>query len=395
MKSRATIPPAITPASFERMVASWAKIVRAGESGSVWYYNKSDLFWRIANLRENKTLYRKYFSNQKLIVIDAESFRGESEEDWNKALRIVNNRGSEMKIFFILGLERCLLEGETRIFNLFQKKEKELWPVSFLAFFTIDFTHPRFRTLFSGNSTLLQNTVITPLHSESDARQYIIYKSRQWGIKLNERQTRAIVSQCGGYFLLIKEVLRYFRDNQQSQEEAMLSHPAMRWRLEFIWRNFLPSEQAVLQKVVQQTTPAGVEEQHSLKFLTDSGFIYAKGKNREISIPLLAGYIQDLSSPFILIVEKDRIFYNGVPIENNFSPQEQKLLRYFINNPARMLSRDEISADLSGNDDDSILSDWAIDQLISRIRKRLAHLGISPQIIKTIRAKGFICLPEK
>ena len=36
----------------------------------------------------------------------------------------------------------------------------------------------------------------------------------------------------------------------------------------------------------------------------------------------------------------------------------------------------------------------ALDQLVSRIRKRLTSIGISPHVIKTIRTKGFMYLPN-
>jgi DNA-binding response OmpR family regulator len=53
------------------------------------------------------------------------------------------------------------------------------------------------------------------------------------------------------------------------------------------------------------------------------------------------------------------------------------------------VSRDEIGQALwSDNQED--YSDWAIDQLIARIRKRLKELSLSPKMVRVVRGKGYI-----
>jgi len=393
MTTQSTIS-AISNERLEAIISPWAKSIKNGESGSFWYYNKSDLYWRIANLREQKPLFRKYFGDRLFVVIDAESFRSENESDWNTAFQVSNRSGQQEVIYAITGLDRQLLENDSHAFHIVQKKESLLHPSHFLFFFTLDVTHPRFRPLFDGASIFLQNTAVIPLHTNDDTQRYITYKSNQWKIQVTEKQKRAIVERCGGYFLLVKEALRYVRDNKNTDIDMLFIHEEMHWRLNTIWNHFLPSEQSVFQKIVRGSAVFNTEERHSLKFLLAGGFLTTRGRSYNLSIPLLTEYIHKTNPMYVLSYDNKRIYYNNVPIENNFSPQEQKLMQFLLSKPSIIVSRDEISEKLAGSNTDDSLSDWAIDQLVSRIRKRLATIGISAYVIKTIRTKGFMYLPD-
>ena len=113
---------AVSPEHLEAIISPWAKSIKNDESGSFWYYNKSDLYWRIANLREQKQLFRKYFGNRLLVVIDAESFRSENESDWNIAFQVSNKSNQEKVVYAITGLDRQLLENDSHAFHILQKK---------------------------------------------------------------------------------------------------------------------------------------------------------------------------------------------------------------------------------------------------------------------------------
>lgn len=79
------------------------------------------------------------------------------------------------------------------------------------------------------------------------------------------------------------------------------------------------------------------------------------------------------------------VISNGDPIK--MTPKELKLLRYFIDHPHRVISRQELLSevwDVSGN-----LQTRAVDQFIARLRKIIERDPAEPQHLVTIRDAGY------
>ncbi|WP_428241597.1 response regulator [Gynuella sp.] len=65
-----------------------------------------------------------------------------------------------------------------------------------------------------------------------------------------------------------------------------------------------------------------------------------------------------------------------------------QLLQLFLENPGKILSRDEISEQTRGRESQPL--ERYLDVQISRLRQRLQDDGKSPQLIKTVRGSGYI-----
>ncbi len=79
------------------------------------------------------------------------------------------------------------------------------------------------------------------------------------------------------------------------------------------------------------------------------------------------------------------VISGGEPIK--MTPKELKLLRYFIDHPHRVISRQELLSevwDVSGN-----LQTRAVDQFIARLRKIIERDPADPQHLVTIRDAGY------
>jgi DNA-binding response OmpR family regulator len=81
---------------------------------------------------------------------------------------------------------------------------------------------------------------------------------------------------------------------------------------------------------------------------------------------------------------------NNAEIE--LSALEYRLLEYFIHNPNRVLSRDQITENLHGEEFDSF--NRAVDILISRLRKKLDDDPKHPEIIKTVHGHGYMFISK-
>ncbi len=74
------------------------------------------------------------------------------------------------------------------------------------------------------------------------------------------------------------------------------------------------------------------------------------------------------------------------------TPKELRLLRYFVDNPERVISRSELLSEvweLSGN-----LQTRAVDQFIARLRKTIEPDPGNPTHLRTVRDAGYRFLPD-
>jgi two-component system OmpR family response regulator len=74
------------------------------------------------------------------------------------------------------------------------------------------------------------------------------------------------------------------------------------------------------------------------------------------------------------------------------TPKELRLLKYFVENPERVISRTELLAEvweISGN-----LQTRAVDQFIARLRKNIEPDPAAPVHLLTVRDAGYRFVPE-
>lgn len=80
-------------------------------------------------------------------------------------------------------------------------------------------------------------------------------------------------------------------------------------------------------------------------------------------------------------------YKDGTRVE--LSERERELLRYFVVNPGRAISRDEILSRVWRIDPKGI-STRTIDMHVARLREKLRDSGDNPKIVLTVRGKGYM-----
>ncbi len=112
-------------------------------------------------------------------------------------------------------------------------------------------------------------------------------------------------------------------------------------------------------------------------------------KKHEIPLPTVNGKLQNKSScEFTFDARTNQIYRLNQPI-NNLTAKEFNLLKYFITNPKRVCSKDEIAQAVWVGENASGVSDEAIDKLVQRLRIKLETNPSNPQIVHTIRGRGY------
>lgn len=92
---------------------------------------------------------------------------------------------------------------------------------------------------------------------------------------------------------------------------------------------------------------------------------------------------------FVLNTAKSTIEKDGVSIE--LTKNEYKILKYFVQNREKIVSREEIMEHLW--DDESFIDDNTLTVNITRLRNKLAELGLK-ELIVTKRGQGYMLLKK-
>jgi hypothetical protein len=99
-----------------------------------------------------------------------------------------------------------------------------------------------------------------------------------------------------------------------------------------------------------------------------------------INGPLGADYPQILTYINPWVEEKKTEVFNGL------TAQEENVVRFLVKNPDRVVAREEIAEAVWGKDYEECFSDWAISQILSRVRKKTKNKNFK---ILTARGRGY------
>lgn len=92
-----------------------------------------------------------------------------------------------------------------------------------------------------------------------------------------------------------------------------------------------------------------------------------------------------------LKVDQDgQVLVNDQPIQPIFSAREYDLLKTFVENPKRIITRDRIAEIMWGEKESyEKYSDWAMNQAMVTLRQKLVGIGFDPSCLKTVKKKGY------
>jgi len=129
-------------------------------------------------------------------------------------------------------------------------------------------------------------------------------------------------------------------------------------------------------------------EKEVLEYLKNIGMIEVNGG----SYTLYPEFLNDIN------LEDDDV-ERGAPIgkidmkklNSLLTFHEQRVLELLMQNEGDIVARDKVAEKMWESDVDERYSDWAIDQLMYRLRQRLSQ-GKVPLTIKTKRGQGFVLL---
>jgi len=381
------LPSPITQKTFEEVVYKWMAIINRKESGSIINLSGREQPWRVNQFLQDKKIINQLSSFQ-ILVVDLASFSIEDGEDFDVYLSKNGQQKKEQLVLFILNADLLLAEKKSLLSYL------NSLPLgnpcySLLFFFNKNITLSHHLKKLSSYTTLYQNICFYPHYQKADVDQFLFYLEKKFQTRLSFSLKTEIFQECGGYLWLIEEAVRYY--SQTKDKGSLFNHEEMKLRLRIIFDEFDEVEKRLLEKIIKKDQLFDEEEKECLDYFLKIGLLKKSGCFFKFSASLLEEFIKEEVSKRtkITLNEIQAITINGIVVDGFFSRREKRFLKYLLNSPNTVVSREKAAA-LIWRDEVEGYTDWALDQFIRRLRNKFEQLGLPRDLITTKKNQGFI-----
>lgn len=252
----------------------------------------------------------------------------------------IDNFGSRTKLQILKFFVKVASYNTRRIHILFMSMDKPWFEKTLL-------THPEF-------TPLANHLNILPLLDGKLLNKFINEKMKVYDTRLSGKQKAQLVKLYGGILLLIKHYLRSGGDRH-----------TLDLKIGVVWDSLPNVYKKCIEKcVLGNNTSKFDKEANDLKKF---GALKLNVFKRHYSA--LSGNPEKILPKFL-------------------TEEEEKLWKTFHSRSRKLVEKEEIINILRPKKENVSL--WAIDQAMSRFRKKLARAGIDPEQLKTVKGKGYI-----
>ncbi len=358
------------------------RIIAMGEPGSILLPPNTGKSNRLVNIfiENNKSRLKDYH----VVCFDVTFHEIEDSADFFGIIRNEKRMAKGKKIvFFLTNAQMLIYDNSYSLLNSMIDMQENDQNLQLIFLFSVDIIHPNIAKNIK--TSIFSYIVYYPFYNHDDVIGLIDHQAKKWSISVSKEQKADIAKYCGGYFWLVKQALICLKDNPHLRIENILRYEGVRTALEQLYTSLSDSERKSLQDVIYDRKIEDEMEEHSFHYLTKIGLI----KNNKVTIPLLASYLKNSLPQTKIEIVNNAIYVNSINIDRQFSRKEKQLFRTFILKKNQLITRDELAGSIWTNSSEESYSDWAIDRLVARLRKKIENLGIK-EIIKTVRNQGYI-----
>ncbi len=350
-------------------------------------------------IAKSNKIAREQISDEdlKIFTNDTSTYPVLLEELRKLLLRITD---SGLEVVFFLGEFDELTFATKIFFNNLKSLWARLYPRLHYIFLMVNNVESQdyFSYWDELGEAIRQNIIYIPLRRDTDFDYVLDTFAGKYNVALDENKKRIIKEVCGGHPYSMIVAVRFLRDSQVTSNEefrmGLLDNYELRSIAVGIFDRRSENEKEALKKIFLQV-PLSLEEEKTILYLKKLGFVIEKDHKYnffsflfkravEIAAALSAGDGGELT----LDERTGAILYNGKTVEESFTRQEYSILTLFLKNQDRVLTRDDIGSVLWGESNYEKYSDWAIDQLMSKLRKKLKQIGVDVEIA-TLRGRGY------
>lgn len=299
-------------------------------------------------------------------------------ENIKKALNKIISEGFYPTIFFIR-FDRISESASAEFFaNLEGIKDAANHKLSFV-FTTSRGLNSVSPKVFSHTSlSLAQSEIFLKPASETDLKIICDAYIKRFGLRISEELERELIRLTGGYvqYLQLSLISLNEPENSISQPKELFkflnSDERINLQSEELWDGLTSPEQQILLKVLnnQKLTEKDLKDG---KYLFESGFI---NEDQKIFSPIFEHFLKGKISQG-----------EGSNGKIELSKKEHLLFSFLKENLGEICEREAIIEAVWPEEEALGVSDWAIDRLVARLRKKIKEEGEFE--IVTIKTRGF------
>lgn len=367
----------ITLRSFKQMYLRWVDIMCIKKENGIEIWPPiSGSHRRIRQFLNNSNLIsfleQKY--KCKFIEIDLEEKNNPNLEELKKITLIKTNKHF---CIFLLGLDSSLRKSLNIIKSLATFIEKYT-NISIILFTEVDIVNDYLIEIMP-KSIIFQNINYQPLYSYNDSMQFLKYLENKWKFNINQKLKHNLINKIGGHFLLIKEAARQIKNDPSKPLEKILNSFLIKIKGLAIFKLLNKNNMEIIIRLLKNDNNIKISD-----YLIKTGFV----KEKKIALK------------YWFIIKKE--IFDSFPenIENNFkfnldllfTPKERDVFEYMLNVNG-IIKREKIADIIWGLNKEEKYSDWAIDQIMHRIRTKILKTKF-PYRLKTKKGVGFILLKK-
>lgn len=377
-----------TTETFEKLCWQWADIIILGESGVQLWPPLAGAHMRIKQFIANKETQKKVFgtANPRLLFIDANEIANFSFEDFEtqviSELEISTQHlslDSYLKInkrklaVFFCGYDTALKNRNTdtlkKLGGILQKYSN----FSVILFVDIDIlTSSSFLTV-TLKSNLFQNILYAPLYTYADSVQFFSYLEEKWQFKFDKNKTINLAKKIGGHYWLIKESARILRANQNFSMKEVLNSTTLVHKGIALFNMLNDEDQKNIYSILKNVQAEKISDYLSQTKIVVNG-------------TLGLTYWYHIKNHILEMDNKYQNFSSALDVY--FTAIERDIFELLLDKKT-VITREDIAKALWGGNWEEKYSDWAIDQLIHRLRKKMIQANIQHRIV-TKKGEGFI-----
>lgn len=216
--------------------------------------------------------------------------------------------------------------------------------------------------------------------SEADQKVLLDTYQVRYGLNLNPNQKKQLFDLVGGHIRFLQLAMIILNENHKLTFEKVLKKINQDERImlqaEELWESLTQEEQQILKKMIDSSISANEIEKH--RYLIETGFVINKNNQYQIFTSFLDSYIKNHT-----------ISQNNSDNSIEFTKKELALFTFLQKNLNQVCERDQIIEAVWTDEEEALeVSDWAMDQLVARVRAKLKKQKSDSEIL-TIRTRGY------
>jgi hypothetical protein len=296
-----------------------------------------------------------------------------------------NNAHAEgKKIIIILdSLEKLTSYHNLEIFDFLHALYRQnIENLSFVFCFEHEVGSESVKEKFGLLGRLMFNHILhlTPLNSKEENWFFDSIVGMVPENKISDADKKLILSSAGGYMVSIKRLIEAAGTGENIAEiiENPSKLPGLAYSLDILLDGLGPEIETLKKLSVGKVDSSGPENLGVLKrhYLID--------KNNHFLSKVLENYLRNKFGMRGYVYKEN---VGDLVIDAKLSASEYKILEFLNKNRGVLCGREDIIAYVWGTKADAGISDHALDQIVSRLRKKLAG-GNSSLNIETLRGRG-------